>query len=111
MDPVLFAELEAMWGAHSVDRFASAMNAMLPRYNAAWLDPGCEAMDSMHLSDAEWRRENIYCNPPWPLPPDLVQKLRQSGAAATVVAPPSLGEQVSVFRVPFRPGCTCAADQ
>eukprot|EP00873_Tetraselmis_striata_P006694 jgi/Tetstr1/426958/TSEL_017171.t1 len=57
LDPVMFAELEAMWGAHSVDRFASALNAMLPRYNAAWLDPGCEA------------------------------KLRQSGAAATVVAP------------------------
>eukprot|EP00873_Tetraselmis_striata_P042614 jgi/Tetstr1/462878/TSEL_007827.t1 len=57
LDPVMFAQLEAMWGAHSVDRFASALNAMLPHYNAAWLDPGCEA------------------------------KLRQSGAAATVVAP------------------------
>eukprot|EP00873_Tetraselmis_striata_P044241 jgi/Tetstr1/464505/TSEL_009263.t1 len=83
--PVLFAEQEAIWGAHSVDRFASALNAMLPRYNAAWLDPGCEAVDSLHLSDAKWRRENNYCNPPpWP---DQVQKLRQSGAAATVVAP------------------------
>eukprot|EP00873_Tetraselmis_striata_P034851 jgi/Tetstr1/455115/TSEL_041967.t1 len=78
---------EAMWGAHSVDQFASALNAMLPRYNAAWLDPGCEAVESLHLSDAEWRLENNYCNPPWPLLPDLVQKLRQSGAAATVVAP------------------------
>eukprot|EP00873_Tetraselmis_striata_P038096 jgi/Tetstr1/458360/TSEL_044799.t1 len=87
LDPVMFAELEAMWGAHSVDRFASALSAMLPRYNAAWLDPGCEAVDSLHLSDAEWRRENNYCNPPWPLLPDLVKKLRQSGAAATVVAP------------------------
>eukprot|EP00873_Tetraselmis_striata_P033084 jgi/Tetstr1/453348/TSEL_040339.t1 len=76
-----------MWGAHSVDRFASALNAILPRYNATWLDPGCEAVDSLHLSDAEWRRENNYCNPPWPLLPDMVQKLRQSGAAATVVAP------------------------
>eukprot|EP00873_Tetraselmis_striata_P037828 jgi/Tetstr1/458092/TSEL_044599.t1 len=60
---------------------------MLPRYNAAWLDPGCEAVDSLHLSDAERRRKNNYCNPPWPLLPDLVQKLRQNGAAATVVAP------------------------
>eukprot|EP00873_Tetraselmis_striata_P017506 jgi/Tetstr1/437770/TSEL_026424.t1 len=46
-------ELEAIWGAHSVDRFASALNTMLPRYNAAWLDPGCEAVDFLHLSDAE----------------------------------------------------------
>eukprot|EP00873_Tetraselmis_striata_P034787 jgi/Tetstr1/455051/TSEL_041907.t1 len=117
--PVLFAELEAIWGAHSVDRYASALNAMLPLYNAAWLDPGCEA------------------------------KLRQSAAAATIVAPRweakvwhhaltemAVAERmvlprrdlfrpgrragrdmpgaphmaVSVFRVPYRPGCTCAAD-
>eukprot|EP00873_Tetraselmis_striata_P012638 jgi/Tetstr1/432902/TSEL_002344.t1 len=72
-----------MWGAHSVDRFASALNAMLPRYNDAWLDPGCEAVDSLHLSDAEWRRENNFCNPPWPLLPDLgVPPL--GGTAATV---------------------------
>eukprot|EP00873_Tetraselmis_striata_P034838 jgi/Tetstr1/455102/TSEL_041954.t1 len=35
LDPVLFAELEAEWGLHSIDRFASAMNAMLLMYNAA----------------------------------------------------------------------------
>eukprot|EP00873_Tetraselmis_striata_P002144 jgi/Tetstr1/422408/TSEL_013246.t1 len=35
LDPVLLAELEAMWGAHSAERFASAMIAMLPRYNVA----------------------------------------------------------------------------
>eukprot|EP00873_Tetraselmis_striata_P021513 jgi/Tetstr1/441777/TSEL_029994.t1 len=62
LDPVLFAELEVMWGAHPVDRFVSALNEMLPRYNVAWLDPGCEAADSFHLSDAEWRRENNYRN-------------------------------------------------
>eukprot|EP00873_Tetraselmis_striata_P023146 jgi/Tetstr1/443410/TSEL_031423.t1 len=65
-------DLEAMWGAHPVDRFALALNAMLPCYNAARLDPGCEAVDSLHLSDAEWRRENNSCNPHWPLMPDLV---------------------------------------
>eukprot|EP00873_Tetraselmis_striata_P019117 jgi/Tetstr1/439381/TSEL_027816.t1 len=93
LDPVLLAELEAMRGAHSVDRFAHsvhrfalAMNAMLSRYNAAWLDPSCEAVDSLHLADAEWRRENNYCNPMWSLLPDLIQKLRQNGDAATVVA-------------------------
>eukprot|EP00873_Tetraselmis_striata_P004168 jgi/Tetstr1/424432/TSEL_001453.t1 len=104
--PAMMAELHKLWylldsnGVHIRARyirqcgmrtpsigFASALNAMLPRYNAAWLDPGCEAVDSLHLADAEWRRENNYCNPPWPLLPDMVQKLRQSGAAATVVAP------------------------
>eukprot|EP00873_Tetraselmis_striata_P002963 jgi/Tetstr1/423227/TSEL_001345.t1 len=69
LDPVLFAELEAEWGAHSVDCFASSRNAMLPRYSAAWLDPGCKAVDSLRVSDASRRTDNNYCKPPWPLLP------------------------------------------
>eukprot|EP00873_Tetraselmis_striata_P014170 jgi/Tetstr1/434434/TSEL_023534.t1 len=87
LDPLLFAELESRFGPHSIDRFASALNTLLPRYNAVWLDPTCEAVDALHLPDADWRRENNLCNAPWPLLPDLVQKLQQSVAAATVVAP------------------------
>jgi hypothetical protein len=49
--------------------------------------PLCEDVDCMHLSDAAWRRENNYCNPPWSALPALAAKLSQSQAAATVVAP------------------------
>eukprot|EP00873_Tetraselmis_striata_P019321 jgi/Tetstr1/439585/TSEL_028012.t1 len=87
LDPLMFAELESRFGPHPIDRFASTLNTLLPRYNAAWLHPTCEAEDSLHLPDADWRRENNWCNAPWPLLPDLMQKLHQSGAAATVVAP------------------------
>eukprot|EP00873_Tetraselmis_striata_P019943 jgi/Tetstr1/440207/TSEL_028559.t1 len=88
--PEMMAELRRLWclleshgihlrarrfGRHSIDRFASALNTVLPRYKAAWLDPTCEAVDSLHLPDAEWRREKYWCNAPWPLLPDLVQKL------------------------------------
>eukprot|EP00873_Tetraselmis_striata_P036665 jgi/Tetstr1/456929/TSEL_043599.t1 len=45
LDPLLFSELESRFGPHSIDRFASALNTMLPRYNAVFLDPTCEAMD------------------------------------------------------------------
>jgi hypothetical protein len=83
----MFAELDARFGKHSIDRFASALNTLLPRYNARWKDPTCEAMDALHLPDTDRRKENNWCNPPWPLLPNFVQKLRQSGAAATVVAP------------------------
>eukprot|EP00873_Tetraselmis_striata_P019580 jgi/Tetstr1/439844/TSEL_028255.t1 len=147
LDPLMFAELESRFGSHSIDRFASALNTLLPRYNAAWLDPTCEAVDSLHLPNADWRRENNWCNASWPLLPDLVQKLQQSGAAATVVAPRWEGKAwhqaltemaveeltvapraglfrpgrrdgrgmigrphwpVTVSRVPFRHGSTCA---
>eukprot|EP00873_Tetraselmis_striata_P005540 jgi/Tetstr1/425804/TSEL_016183.t1 len=87
LDPLMFADMESRFGPHSIDRLASAVNTLLSRYNAAWLNPTCEAVDSLHLPDADWRRENNWCNAPWPLLPDLVQKLRQSGAAANVVAP------------------------
>ncbi len=44
-------------------------------------------MDNLRLPDAEWRRERNWCNPPWELLDDLVVKLRNSGAEATVIAP------------------------
>jgi hypothetical protein len=87
LDPVIFVELHLRFGQHSIHRFASALKTLLPRYNAGWKDPTCEAVDALHLPDDEWCRENNRCNPPWPLLPNLVQKLRQSGAAATIVAP------------------------
>eukprot|EP00873_Tetraselmis_striata_P017165 jgi/Tetstr1/437429/TSEL_026110.t1 len=63
------------------------MNTASDKSTIAWLDPTCEAVDSLHLPDADWRRENNWCNAPGPRLPDLMQKLQQSGAAATVVAP------------------------
>jgi hypothetical protein len=67
--------------------FASSNITHLPRFNSAWYDPLSEAVDALHLPDPAWRAENNWCNPPWPLLPDLVLKLRHSGAAATVVVP------------------------
>eukprot|EP00873_Tetraselmis_striata_P044883 jgi/Tetstr1/465147/TSEL_009870.t1 len=57
LDPVLFAKLDARFGPHTIDRFASALNAMLLRYDMAWLDPTCEAVDdALHMADAIWLR-------------------------------------------------------
>jgi hypothetical protein len=70
-----------------MDRFASKKNKQLQRYNAKWRDGEAEAMDSLHLTDEAWRKEVNWCNPPWSLLDDLATKLRQSGAATTVIAP------------------------
>eukprot|EP00873_Tetraselmis_striata_P037033 jgi/Tetstr1/457297/TSEL_043902.t1 len=63
---------------------AKAARSLLGRAasNKRWLP-----VDSLHLPDELWRREHNYCNPPWGLLDDLADKLRQSGAAATVIAP------------------------
>jgi hypothetical protein len=58
LDPVIFAELDARFGRHPIDHFASALKTLLPRYNADWRDPTCEAVDALHLSGENWRREN-----------------------------------------------------
>ena len=60
---------------------------MLPRFNSRWLCPGTEAVDSLKLADSAWAEETNWCNPPWPLLPSLVAKLRSSQARAAVVAP------------------------
>ena len=84
LHPRLLKEMDVRWGPHTVDRFATANNAHLPRYNAAYLDPLCEAVDAMAQ---DWRWERTWVNPPWELLSEVVAKLEQSGAAATVVAP------------------------
>ena len=81
----LFSALEARWGPHSVDRFASANAALLPRYNSRFLDPRSSGVDAFAQTD--WRRHNNYCNPPIAELNRLAQLLRETGAAATVLAP------------------------
>jgi hypothetical protein len=76
LDPTLFHEMDNEFGPHTIDRFASALNTLLPRYNENWLYPSCEAADTLHLSDAHWRDKNKWCNPPWHALSDLAQKLR-----------------------------------
>ena len=83
--------MERAWGACTIDRFATANNAQLPRYNSKYRDPHSENVDSLSLPDGQWLSERNWCNPPWELLPELVTKLRISGAPAHVVAPEKPG--------------------
>ena len=87
LHPRLFAALAVDWGLPTIDRFASANNCQVARYNSRWADPSSEAVDAFSQSDAAWRRELNWCNPPWELMPRLEQKLGNSGAACFVLAP------------------------
>jgi hypothetical protein len=49
----MFHHLSELWGSHSVDRFASAQNRQLPRYNARYRDGQAEVVDCLHLPDAD----------------------------------------------------------
>ncbi|KAK3276044.1 hypothetical protein CYMTET_15859 [Cymbomonas tetramitiformis] len=78
-----FVWADKQWGPYKVDRFASEISAQLPRYYAAWKDPKCEGVDSLTY---DGRGENNWVNPPWVVLDEVVHKLREEGAAATVVA-------------------------
>ena len=92
IQPWNIRHLDKIWGTHSIDRFASMENEMLPRRNSRWRDPRLEATDCLRLDDNLWRKEKNWCNPPWELMNELVAKMHRSGAAATVVAPHCVGE-------------------
>ena len=83
----LFKTLDRAWGPFTVDRFASASNAQVMRFNAAWAEPGAEAVDAFAQPMAAWRRETNWCVPPIALLPQLAQFMRESGAGGTVVTP------------------------
>ena len=50
LDPAIFARIDAMWGPHTVDRFASFHNAQLPRFNSRCWNPGSEAVDAFTVN-------------------------------------------------------------
>jgi hypothetical protein len=56
--PRVFRHLNGLWGAHTIDRFASFASTQLPRFNAKWRDGTTEAVDCLHLPNAEWRGEH-----------------------------------------------------
>jgi hypothetical protein len=76
LDPVQFAELNSRFGPHCIDRFASALNILLPRYKSRWLDLSCEAVNALHFPDLHCTVENNSYNFPWPLLPNLALKFR-----------------------------------
>ena len=44
LNPSGFAELDAAWGPHTVDRFADFHNRQMPRFNSRCWNPGAEAV-------------------------------------------------------------------
>jgi len=85
LHPRWFKQLDADYGPHTIDRFATANNRHLERYNSAWGDPMSEGVDC--FTQDNWETENNFCNPPWELLQRLADLLRETGAEATVVAP------------------------
>ncbi len=82
--PAVFAQLDAVWGPHTVDRFASFHNYQLPRFNSRCWNPGSEAVDAFTVN---WAGENNWWCPPICLIPRVVRHAQVCTANGTLVVP------------------------
>ena len=80
-----FAQVEAAFGPHSVDLFASRRNALCPRFFSRWLDPDAAEYDAFNQ---DWTAErNPYAHPPYAIMGKVLATVREQQATITLVAP------------------------
>ena len=83
----VFGVLDWLWGPHTCDRFASDMNAQLPRFNSYHWCPGTGGVNAFAQPLADWLHSNNWCNPPFCLIGELLRFLREIRGEATIIAP------------------------
>eukprot|EP01052_Picozoa_sp_SAG31_P030608 SAG31_NODE_3155_length_4612_cov_2.728784_2_plen_379_part_00 len=85
LDPAEFRRLSSGFPPCTVDLFASALSAQLPRFASPFPCHGCETVDAFSRS---WSGERSWINPPWSLLPRIVQRLVEEPAASAVLLVP-----------------------
>jgi hypothetical protein len=80
----VFKEVEALWGTHTIDRFADHQNSKCKRFNSRWWVPGTETVDAFTV---EWKGENNWCVPPLELVPQTLKHAWETGGNASIVIP------------------------
>ena len=85
LDPRVAGPLLKRWGMCTVDRFAEAANAQLPRFNSAFPSRGTERVDTF---TADWDGERNWINPPWQLMAKALCKIDATPDCAAVVLAP-----------------------
>ena len=84
LHPALFRWLDRRFGPFTVDRFATNLNAQLPRFNTRYWEPNSEGINALAQ---DWSGENNYANPPWALIPRILQKVIADQAECTIITP------------------------
>ena len=83
--PSVFRMLDHVWGRHTMDRFASMANHQTPQYNSRFWHPWSQGVDA--FVQQNWKEHNNFVNCPFNLLPKVLNKIWQSKAIATVIAP------------------------
>ena len=85
LNPSVFRQLDAMWGPHTIDRFASMTTTHLSLYNSRFIDPLTSGVDA--LSQTDQSAENNFVNLPFRLLAKVLKTVIKTKAIATIVAP------------------------
>ena len=82
--PSVFRRLDARYGPHEVDLFASPHNTHCPRFFSLPAFPGCDAVDALAQS---WASGNLWANSPFNAIPRVLAKIRADAATVTLILP------------------------
>jgi hypothetical protein len=84
LHPGVFARIQLLFPAMSIDLFATRFNARLPSFVSPVPDPEALAVDALSM---DWTGLDLYAFPPTPLIPQVIQRLEKFGCQMTLVAP------------------------
>lgn len=84
LHPAIFNLINKRFGPLTIDRFATSLNAQLPRFNSRYWEPETEAINALAQ---DWSQENNYVNPPWALIPRILEKVISDRATCTIITP------------------------
>lgn len=85
LNPAIFDILSAQWGPFSMDLFATALNAQLPRFVSWKPQPGAYRVDAFSIA---WNDiGTAWANPPFILIGRILTKVRKEQATMVIVVP------------------------
>ena len=84
INPMIFYQLNRLWGPHTVDRFSSHYNNQIQRFNSRLASPGCEAVDALVQN---WSIENNWVCPPVSMIIPVIHHFMKCKAKGTLIIP------------------------
>ena len=84
LNPSVFSFIDASWGPHTVDCFASPYNNQTKRFHSRFWSPGCEAVDTFTVN---WGSEMNWWLPPQHLVCRTIRHASRCKAKGTLVVP------------------------
>ena len=92
LHPVAFSYIQQLWGPFSVDLFATAVNAQLPRFVTRFPCPSALATDAFHHPWSTFQQVGgstlpLYANPPWIEIPHVLEKIEAERVQLVLIAP------------------------